>query len=170
MVLHLEKRCNYRPCADDKLFLPACQGFPSRHSSAPVVRALLPHNSKWLQWWQWWWSNDVMMITWKWDDHMMKRLWSPLPCVQYYPAIQIVGTSLFVHFLCKFESFVGSTLQLQIIGSTVSCALCTVQLQIMGSTLQLQVVGRTVQRVISVPQTTLNSTCLRKVCIMYKYI
>ena len=44
------KRCNYRPCADDKLFLPACQGFPSRHSSAPVVRELLPHNSKWLQW------------------------------------------------------------------------------------------------------------------------
>ena len=71
-----------------------------------------------------------------------------------------------MHFLCK-ESFVGSTLQLQIVGSTVSCALCTVQLQIVGSTLQLQVVGRTVQRVISVPQTTLNSTCLRKVCIVY---
>ena len=33
--------------------------------------------------------------------------------------------------------------------------------------MQLQIVGSTVQRVISVPQTTLNSTCLRKVCIVY---
>ena len=131
------------------------------------------------------------MITQKWDDHMMKRLWSPtplcailqyyptiqngfndgngdddqmitwwllqnemiirwkdfyrqLPCVQYHPTIQMVGRkiSLFVHFPCKFESFVGSTLHCTIVGSTV-------------------------QRVISVPQTTLNSTCLRKVCIVY---
>ena len=34
-------------------------------------------------------------------------------------------------------------------------------------TVQLQIVGSTVQRVIIVPQTTLNSTCLRKVCIVY---
>ena len=41
------------------------------------------------------------------------------------------------------------------------------QLEIVGSTVQLQIVGSTVQRVISAPQTTLNSTCLRKVCIVY---
>ena len=58
----------------------------------------------------WWLPKNEIIIRWKDYDRQ-------LPCVQYCPTTQIVGAgiSLFMHFPCKFESFVGGA---------VSCALC----------------------------------------------